>query len=185
MLIIEGISGSGKSTLFERIKRSGERRALHALPEEALLLSWEHKWIPDIERTRLRLFEGIVARCRAELERDAEAFFLLERFHVSHRTVAEGQDPAAAARYEALVGSLRSLPVHIFFLELNREDIRARAEHAERGPVWRAHQERKLALRGLESIEQMYAQEQESMRALLVSQGIPYSTIISAGQPER
>src|SRR6266550_2696523 len=87
VLIIEGISGSGKDTFQRYLKSKLRGRIVHDYSEGELLWSWKHQQIKDIFKMQIRLMRNFLDYVAVTLERNDNALFLLNRFHLSTYTM--------------------------------------------------------------------------------------------------
>ncbi len=83
VLIIEGISGSGKDTFQAYLKERLEGRDVYNYSEGEVLHSCKHLQIEGIFELRIKFMKLFVNYVRDVINRDENAVFLLNRFHLS------------------------------------------------------------------------------------------------------
>ena len=175
IIILEGIPGAGKTTLASQISEKLAQRKLYSYPEETLLNSWSHGWIPGIDQLRLSFMESMVDYMSQVREADDECVFLLTRFHLTYARYCK--DPMCS-RYQKVVARLHELGAHVYVPIVRDEQIEQRAAHHERrDPRWVAHLGRRLAQFGCESLRDMYGREQLRTIALLESQPLAFQLL--------
>lgn len=177
LIIIEGISGSGKDTLQAYLKSILSNRELHDYTEGELLLSWVHLQIKGIFDLQIKLMKLFVTYVRDVINRDENAIFLLNRFHLSAYAFAVQRLPKLAKEYGEVVNILRTLPTHVFLLQLHESEIEKRSAHPERSAVWRKFQQQIARNDGFGGKVERYAWQQRLMLNLAETQQIPYSVI--------
>lgn len=183
--IIEGIPGSGKDTLQRRMltELRGESRPVYVFSEDALLFSWKHYRVPDIDVIRLGLMERLLAFVRAEMRDEPESIFIFNRFHISFALL--NRSAGLEEQYERVVSTLRDLDAHVIVPVLGQDEMAARVRHLEREQqerVWRVFRERRAAESNI-CIEELYTIQQQRILALLQQQGIPYTLTYVAVEP--
>ena len=80
----------------------------------------------------MKLFVNYV---RDIVSRDENAVFLLNRFHLSAYAWTIIQQPKLEREYDEIINVLRTLPVHVFILQLDENEIER--EKLASGEVWR------------------------------------------------
>lgn len=184
LIIIEGISGSGKDTLQAYLKSLLSNRELHDYSEGELLLSWVHLQIKGIFDLQIKLMKLFATYVRDVITRDENAIFLLNRFHLSAYAFAVYKLPKLAKEYNEVINILRSLPAHVFLLQLQESEIEKRSAHPERSVTWRKFQRQIAQNDGFRGKVERYAWQQQLMLNLAEMQQIPYSVIEIAPESE-
>jgi len=77
---------------------------------------------------------------RDVINRDDNAVFLLNRFHLSTYASTIVEQPDLRKEYDEIINVLQTLPIHIFVLLLNETEIEKRSIHPERSGAWRKFQ---------------------------------------------
>src|SRR6266498_1645204 len=132
VLIIEGISGSGKDTFQTYLKKKLKGRDVHDYSEGELLHSWKQFQIEGILELRVKFMKLFVNYVRDIVSRDENAVFLLNRFHLSTYAWTIIQQQKLGREYDEIIDILRILPVHVFILHLDENEIEKRSLHPER-----------------------------------------------------
>src|SRR5438128_8377379 len=132
VLIVEGISGSGKDTFQAYLKEKLKGRDVYDYSEGELLHSWKHFPIEGILKLRIKFMRLFVNHVRDVVSRDENAVFLLNRFHLSTYVTTIIRQPELEREYNEIINVLRTLPVHVFILQLDENEIDKRSLHAER-----------------------------------------------------
>jgi thymidylate kinase len=177
LLIIEGISGSGKDTFQKYLKSKLRSRLVHDYSEGELLLSWNQRPIKDIFKLQVRLMRNFLDHVAVSLERDDNAVFLLNRFHLSTYTMGVTEQPKLEREYNLVLKKLRTLPTHVFILQLMESEIESRSSHPERGAVWHKFQQHILEREGFQNFVKRNALLQKAMVETAVRQQIPFSIL--------
>jgi thymidylate kinase len=177
VLIIEGISGSGKDTFQAYLKEKLEGRQVYDYSEGDLLHSWKHFPIEGILEIRVRFMKLFVNHVRDIVNQDANAVFLLNRFHLSAYVTTIMRQPELEKQYDEIIDVLRTLPVHVFILQLGRNEIKQRSLHAERSGAWRKLQQQMVTKDGFRDSLDRYSSQQKLMIEAAKKQRIPYSLI--------
>lgn len=187
VLIIEGISGSGKDTLQKYLKSKLRNRVVHDYAEGELLWSWKHQQIKDIFKMQIRLMRRFLDYVAATLEHDDKAIFLLNRFHLSTYTMYTSGIAANATlqrEYNMVIKALRTLPTHIFLLQLMESEMEARSAHPERGVAWRTFQQHILQREGFGDFVKRNSTLQKAMIDTAIRQNIPFSIFRLPSSPD-
>lgn len=174
VIIIEGISGSGKDTLQAYLKTTLKDRAVHDYSEGDLLHSWKQIPIDGILELRVRFMKLFVDYMSHVLDRDKEAVFLLNRFHLSTYVNTIMQHPTLAREYDYVIEKLTMLPVHTFVLLLDVNEIEQRSLHPDRAEAW-ARFKQEIVANGQESFHVRLAKQQALMLEAATKQPIPYT----------
>jgi thymidylate kinase len=177
VLIIEGISGSGKDTFQEYLKRKLEHRVVYDYSEGEVLHSWKQLQIKGISKLRVQFMNLFVNYIRDVLSRDENGVFLLNRFHLSTYVFTIVQQPELEKEYDEIINVLKTLPVHIFILQLDKNDIDKRSAHPERSGPWRQFQQQIAEKEGFRGRLERYVWQQRLMLERAKRQQIPYSVI--------
>ena len=180
VIIIEGISGSGKDTFQRYLKNKLKDRVVYDYSEGELLWSWKHQQITDIFKMQIRLMKNFLDYIATVLESDEDAVFLLNRFHLSTYTMytspITGQS-TVQREYNAVINTLRTLPAHVFLLQLMEDEMEARSAHPERGIAWRRFQQHIFEREGFGNFVKRNAALQKAMVATAIRQNIPFSIL--------
>jgi thymidylate kinase len=177
VLIIEGISGSGKDTFQKYLKSKLRGRVVHDYSEGELLLSWNQRPIKDLFKMQIRLMRNFLDYVAVTLQRDDKAVFLLNRFHLSTYTMGVTEQPKLAREYNIVLKKLRTLPAHVFILQLMEKEIQSRSSHPERGAAWHKFQQHILEREGFQNFVKRNTLLQKAMVETAIAQGIPFSIL--------
>jgi len=180
ILIVEGISGSGKDIFQKYLKKKLEGRDVYDYSEGELLQSWNQLQIKGIFKLRIKLMRLFVNYARDIVSREEKAVFLLNRFHLSAYTMTVVQQPKLEKEYDEIIAILRTLPVHVFILQLDENEIEKRSLHPERSGAWQKFQQQIVEKEGFRNRLQRYSWQQNLMLQIAERQQIPYSIIESA-----
>jgi len=175
VLIIEGISGSGKDIFQTYLKKKLKGRNVHDYSEGELLLSWNQRPIKDIFKLQVRLMRNFLDYIAVTLERDDKAVFLLNRFHLSTYTMGVTEQPKLEREYNIVLKTLRTLPTHVFILQLMDSEIESRSSHPERGVAWQKFQQHILEREGFGNFVKRNVTLQKAMIETAIRQKIPFS----------
>lgn len=177
VLIIEGISGSGKDTFQTYLKEKLEDRDVHDYSEGEVLQSWKHLQIEGIFELRVKFMKLFVSYVRDIVGREKNAVFLLNRFHLSAYVMTIIQQPKLEREYDEIINILRTLPVHVFILQLDENEIEKRSLHPERSGAWQKFQQQIAKKDGFRDKFERYIWQQRLMLEAAKRQQIPYSVI--------
>ena len=177
VLIVEGISGSGKDTFQKYLKSKLRGRVVHDYSEGELLLSWNQRPIKDIFKLQVRLMRNFINYVADTLSRDDKAVFLLNRFHLSTYTMGVTEQPKLEREYNVILKTLRTLPTHVFVLQLRENEIESRSSHPERGAAWHKFQQHILEREGCQNFVRRNALLQKAMVETAIRQQIPFSIL--------
>jgi thymidylate kinase len=177
VLIIEGISGSGKDTFQTYLKKKLKGRDVYEYSEGELLLSWNQRPIKDIFKLQVRLMRNFIDYMADTINRDSRAVFLLNRFHLSTYTMGVTEQPKLECEYNIVLKKLRTLPTHVFILQLMDSEIESRSSHPERGAAWHKFQQHILEREGFQSFVKRNALLQKAMVETAIRQQIPFSIL--------
>jgi thymidylate kinase len=177
VLIIEGIAGSGKDTFQKYLKSKLRSRVVYDYSEGELLLSWNQRPIKDIFKLQVRLMRNFLDYVADTINRDDRAVFLLNRFHLSTYTMGVTQQPKLQREYNMVLKKLRTLPTHVFILQLMEIEIESRSAHPERGAAWRKFQQHILEREGFQSFVKRNVLLQKAMIETAIRQQIPFSIL--------
>jgi hypothetical protein len=86
----------------------------------------------------MKLFVNYV---KAIVTRDKNAVFLLNRFHLSTYAWTIIQQQKLGKEYHEIISVLRMLPVHVFILHVDENEIEQRSLHPERSSAWQKFQQ--------------------------------------------
>jgi thymidylate kinase len=184
VLIIEGISGSGKDTFQAYLKRKLEDRDVYDYSEGELLHSWKQLQIEGILKLRVRFMKLFVNHVRGVINRNKNAVFLLNRFHLSTYVSTITQQPQLEKEYDEIINVLRTLSVHVFILILDEKEIAERSLHPERSTAWRRHQRQIVKKDGFGDALGRHVWQQTLILETAERQQIPYSIIKFPSAPE-
>jgi thymidylate kinase len=177
VFIIEGIPGSGKDTLQEYLKEKLKGRDVYDYSEGELLHSWKHFPIEGILKFRVKFERLFVKYLKDIVSRDENAVFLLNRFHLSTYASIVVRQPELEKEYDETVKVLRTLPVHIFILQLDENEIEKRSLHSERSSVWQKVHQQMITKDGFRNRLEKYVSQQRLIIEAAKRQQIPYSVI--------
>jgi hypothetical protein len=94
------------------------------------------------------------------------------------------QQPKLEKEYDEIINVLRTLPVHVFILQLDENEIDKRTLHPERSGVWRKIQQQMITMDGFRNRLERYLWLQGLMLDTAKRQGIPYTVIKFPSAPE-
>ena len=181
VLIVEGISGSGKDTFQTYLKKKLKDRDVYDYSEGEVLHSWKHLQIEGISELRVQFMMCFVNYVRDIVSRNDNAVFLLNRFHLSTYASTIIQQPKLEREYNAIVNVLRKLPVHVFILQLDENEIEKRSLHPERSSAWQKFQQQIVEKDGFRG---RLKKQQRIILEAANRQQIPYSLINVSCEPE-
>ena len=184
ILIIEGISGSGKDELQAYLRKKLSDRDVYDYSEGELLQSWNQLQIEGIFKLRIKFMKLFVNYVKNIVGRDQSAVFLLNRFHLSAYVMTIMQQPKLEREYDEIINVLRTLPVHVFILQLDESEIEGRSAHPERSGAWRKFQQQIVQKEGFHDKLERYIWQQRLMLEAAQRQQIPYSVIKFPSVPE-
>ncbi len=184
VLIIEGISGSGKDTLQKYLKKKLEGRDVYDYSEGEVLQSWNQLQIGGIFKLRVKFMKLFVNYVKDIVSRDENAVFLLNRFHLSAYVMTIIRQPKLEREYDEIINVLRTLPVHVFILQLDENEIEKRSLHPERSGSWQTIQQQIVKKEGFRDRVERYVWQQRLMLETAKRQQIPYSVIKLLSAPE-
>ncbi len=177
VIVVEGISGAGKDTLQAYIKKILKNRDVHDYSEGEVLHSWKQMLIEGIFELRIKFMKLFVNYIRDTVSRDEKAVFLLNRFHLSTYVFTIIQQPELEREYDEIINVLRTLPVHVFILQLNEKEIEKRSLHPERSGAWQQFQQQIAKEDGFRDKLERYICQQRIMLESAKKQQIPYSVL--------
>jgi thymidylate kinase len=177
IIIIEGISGSGKDTFQKYLKSKLRGRDVYDYSEGELLLSWNQRPIKDIFKLQVRLMRNFINYAADTIHRDDKAVFLLNRFHLSTYTMGVTEQPKLEREYNIVLKALRTLPTHVFILQLMESEIESRSSHPERGAAWHRFQQHILEREGFGNFIKRNVTLQKAMIETAIRQNIPFSIL--------
>jgi thymidylate kinase len=177
VIVIEGISGSGKDTFQKYLKSKLRGRVVHDFSEGELLLSWNQRPIKDIFNLQVRLMRNFINYVADTINRDDRAVFLLNRFHLSTYTMGVTEQPKLEREYNIVLKTLRTLPTHVFILQLMESEIESRCSHPERGAAWHKFQQHILEREGFGNFVKRNVTLQKAMIETAIRQNIPFSIL--------
>jgi thymidylate kinase len=183
VLIIEGIAGSGKDTFQTYLKKKLKGRDVYDYSEGELLHSWKHFPIDGILKLRVNFMKLFVNCVRDIVSRDENAVFLLNRFHLSTYMTTIIRQPELGREYDEIINVLRTLPVHVFILQLDENEIEERSSHSERSSAWQKLQQQMVTKDGFRDRWERYIWQQKLILEAAKTQQIPYSVIKLSSAP--
>ena len=163
-----GNFGAGKET-FRVFKRSQGPRGDYS--EGEVLHSWKQLQIEGIFELRVKFMKLFVNYVRDIVSRDENAVFLLNRFHLSTYVSTIIKHPELEREYDEILNVLRTLPVHVFILQLDENEIEERSLHPERSSAWQ--KSKQIADRILHD----RLKKQQRLYRAAKRQQIPYSVL--------
>jgi len=184
VLIIEGISGSGKDTFQTYLKRRLKGRDVYDYSEGELLQSWNQLQIGGIFKLRIKFMKLFLNYVKHIVNRDEHSVFLLNRFHLSAYVMTVIQQPKLEKEYDEIIRVLRTLPVHVFILQLAESEIEKRSLHPERSGAWQKVQQQIVKKEGFRDRLERYIWQQGLILEAAERQQIPYSVIKVPPAPE-
>jgi thymidylate kinase len=184
VLIIEGISGSGKDTFQRYLKKKLKGRHLYDYSEGEVLHSWKHLQIEGLFKLRIKFMKLFVNYVEDVVSRDENAVFLLNRFHLSTYISTIIQQPNLQREYDQIINVLRTLPVHVFILQLDENEIEERSSHPERSTAWQKHQKQIVRKEGFRDTLGRHIWQQGLILKAAEKQQIPYSVVRLPSAPE-
>ena len=184
VLIIEGISGSGKDTLQTYLKKTLRDRDVHDYSEGEVLQSWNQLQIGGIFDLRVKFMKLFVNHVKDIVSRDENAVFILNRFHLSAYVMTVMQQPKLEREYDEIIDVLRTLPVHVFILHLDENEIETRSLHPERSTAWQKFQQEIVRKEGFRDRLERYTWQQGLLLEAAERQQMPYSVIKFSSAPE-
>ena len=177
VFIIEGISGSGKDTFQMYLKKKLKGRVVYDYSEGELLQSWNQLQIGGIFKLRVKFMKLFATYVKGIVSRDENAVFILNRFHLSAYVMTIIQQPKLVREYDEIINVLRALPVHVFILQLDENEIEKRSLHPERSGAWQKFQQQIVKKDGFRDRVERYIWQQRLMLAAAERQQIPYTII--------
>ena len=184
VIVVEGIAGSGKDMFEAYLKEKLKGRDLYDYSEGEVLNSWKQLQIEGIFELRIKFMKLFVNYIKDVLSRDGKAVFLLNRFHLSAYVFTIIQQPKLEIEYDEIINVLRKLPVHVFMLQLDKNEIEERSLHPERSGAWRKFQQQIVEREGFRGRLERYVSQQNLMLEKAEAQQIPYSVIKVPFEPE-
>ena len=178
VLIIEGIAGSGKDTFQTYLKEKLKGRDVYDYSEGEVLQSWKHLQIEGIFELRVKFMKLFLNYVRDVVRRDENAVFILNRFHLTTYASTIVQQPKLEREYYEIINVLRTLPVHVFILQLDENEIEKRSSHPERSGAWFQKYKQQMAKReGFRDWLERHIWQQKLVIQAAERQQIPYSVI--------
>ena len=177
VVVIEGISGSGKDTFQAYLKDKLNDRDVYDYSEGELLHSWKHIPIEGVLKLKVEFMRIFVNYLKDILTREENSVFLLNRFHLSTYASIKTREPELKKEYDQIIAVLRTLPVHVFMLYLDENEIEQRSSHSERSGIWPKLQRQMVTNDGFRNRVEKYISQQGLMIEAAKRQGIPYSMI--------
>jgi thymidylate kinase len=174
VLIIEGISGSGKDTFQTYLRKKLKDRDVYDYSEGEVLHSWKQFQIEGILKLRVKFMKLFVNYIRDIVSRDENAVFLLNRFHLSTYAWTIIQQQKLGREYQEIINVLRLLPVHVFIMHLDENEIEKRSLHPERSGAWQKFQQQ--IVENYSFCDRLRIQQKLILDAA-TRQQIPYSVI--------
>ena len=119
--------------------------------------------IKGIFKLRVKFMKLFVNYVRDIVSRDENAVFLLNRFHLSAYVMTIIQQPKLEREYDEIINVLRTLPVHVFILQLDENEIEKRSLHPERSGAWQKFQQQIVKKEGFRDRLERYIWQQRLM----------------------
>lgn len=176
-IIVEGISGSGKDLFQQYLKDQLKDRLIYEYSEGDVLLSWSQLQINGVDELRIKLLKLFVKYAKRIIEENSHAVFLLNRFHLSTYVMSVHKNRELEREYSEVLELLRGLPVHIFILQVNEEEILERSSHPERAVRWQKFQMEIAQADGFRNVIERYRWQQKSILQAAKKDKIPYSVL--------
>jgi thymidylate kinase len=176
-IIVEGISGSGKDLFQQHLRDQLKDRLIYEYSEGDVLLSWSQLQIDGIDDLRIKLLKLFVKYAKRIIEENADAVFLVNRFHLSTYVLSVHKKRELEREYNEVLELLRGLPVHIFIMQVNDEEIVERSSHPERSVRWQNFQAEIAKADGFRNVFERYRWQQKSMLQAAKKDRIPYSVL--------
>jgi thymidylate kinase len=177
VIILEGVSGSGKDTFQMYLKKMIKGRDVYDYSEGELLQSWKQLQIEGIFNLRIKLMKLFVNYVKDFVSQDENAVFLLNRFHLSTYASTIVHQPKLRKEYDEIISVLRTLPVHVFILQLNESEMQERCSHPERSTAWQTYQKQIAKKEGFPTSLGRHIWQQGLILDAAERQQIPYSVI--------
>jgi len=174
VLIVEGISGSGKDIFQTYLKKRLKGRIVYDYSEGEVLHSWKQLQIEGIASLRVQFLKLFVNYVKHVISIDDKAVFLLNRFHLSTYASTVFGHPKLEKDYEDIIKALKTLPIHIFILQLEDNEIEKRSLHPERSAAWQKFQQQIV---DQHSFRERLERQQFLILKAAQRQQIPYSLI--------
>jgi hypothetical protein len=140
--------------------------------------------IGGIFKLRVKFMKLFVNYVKDIVSRDDDAVFLLNRFHLSAYVMTILQQPKLEREYNEIINVLRTLPVHVFIVQLDENEIEKRTLHPERSTAWQKFQQQIVKKEGFRDRVERYIWQQGLMLEAAERQQIPYSIIKAPSAPE-
>jgi hypothetical protein len=166
------------------LKSKLEGRNVYEYSEGDVLHSWKQLQIEGSAKLRVKFMKLFANYVRHVLNEDENGVFLLNRFHLSAYVLTVAQQPKLETEYEEIIKVLKTLPVHVFILQLDKDEIEARSSHPERSSAWRQFQEAIVKRDGFRGRFERYVWQQKTILEKAKTQQIPYSIIKVPCEPE-
>lgn len=181
VIIVEGISGSGKDMFQTYLNQKLKGRDVYDYSEGEVLHSWKQLQIEGIFELRVKFMKLFVNYVREVIGRDQNAVFVLNRFHLSTYASTIIQQPKLGRQYDQIINVLRMLPVHVFILQLDQNEIVKKSMHPERSGAWRKFQQQ---IAGEDGFRSRLERQQRLILNAAEKQQIPYSVIKLVAAPD-
>jgi hypothetical protein len=85
------------------------------------------------------------------------------------------EQPQLEREYNIILKTLRTLPAHVFILQLMESEIESRSSHPERGAAWHKFQQHILKREGFQNFLKRNILLQKAMVETAIHQQIPFS----------
>ena len=131
--------------------------------------------IKDIFELQIRLMSNFVNYVEIRSIVTIRLFFFLNRFHLSTYTMGITDQPKLEREYKIVLKVLRTLPMHVFILQLRENEIESRSFHPERCAAWQKFQQQILERDGFQSFVKAKRFAQKAMVETAIRQQIPFS----------
>jgi hypothetical protein len=87
------------------------------------------------------------------------------------------QQPKLKREYDEIINILRTLPLHVFILQLDENEIEKRSLHPERSAAWQKFQQEIVKKEGFSDRIERYLWQQALILKVAEKQQLPYSVI--------
>jgi len=148
------------------------------------LHSWKHFPIEGVLKLKVKFMELFVKHLKNIVSRDESAVFLLNRFHLSTYVSIITRQPELERDYDLIIKDLRTLPVHVFILQLDENEIEKRSLHSERSGIWQKLQQQMATKDGFPNRLEKYISQQRLIIETAKRQQIPYSVVKVFHEPK-
>ncbi len=114
-------------------------------------------------------------RCKRHSNATTTQFFYSTDSIYRHIRWAITEKPKLEREYNIVLKRLRTLPTHVFILQLMESEIESRSSHPERGAAWHKFQQHILEREGFQNFLKRNVLLQQAMVETAIRQQIPFS----------